>query len=279
MSSVFVPGKIIISGEHSVVYGEMAIAASISIGVSAEVVKSGGSKKTEIVRKAIEIAGGNSGLHVWIQSNLPIGSGLGSSAATATAVVKTIREYLGKPIDNDELFKLVMECEKIAHGNPSGIDPATVISGGLISFVKGKPIQKMIFKSPIRLLLVNSGRPKETTREMVEFVAQSKNKEEIITKIGELTERVATMLVNGEEVRGLLNDNGLFLEELGVVGKTARSLSQKLRELGASVKITGAGGVVAGSGMLMAMSPNLAKIKRFLDNGNISYIETQIGDR
>ena len=148
-------GKIILAGEHAVVYGKQALAVSISLGVEVNMSKGVMGSQTELVKKAIEMAGGDGDLQVKIESELPIGSGLGSSAAVAVAVIKAVREYLKKPIENDELFNLTMECEKLAHGNPSGLDPATVIYGGLICYTKGKPLEKLNIKKPLKLLLIN----------------------------------------------------------------------------------------------------------------------------
>ena len=276
-TSVFVPGKVIIVGEHAVVYGKMALVASISQGVGVQVVERGGTKKTDIVKKAIEVAGGDDKTQVKIDSNLPIGSGLGSSAAVAVAVIKTVRTYLKKPINNDELFSLTMECEKIAHGNASGIDPACVVYGGLIAFRKGQPFERLKIVKPIKLLLVNSGKPEESTKEMVELVALNPDRLKIVGRIEELVEQVKERLVKGEGIADLLNMNGLLLERMGVVGKFAKKLSDELRTMGCSVKITGAGGVRSGSGIMIVMVPDLAKIKKLLDNRKINYFETVIG--
>lgn len=277
MIPVVVAGKVILVGEHAVVYGKMALAASISLGVSAIVVESGGSEKNPLIRKAIEVAGGDENTQVGIESELPIGSGLGSSAAVAAATIKAVREYLGKPIENDELFNLTMECEKLAHGNPSGLDPATVIYGGLIAYAKGQPFERLEIINPIKLLLVNSGKPAESTKEMVELVAGKSETSQVIDKIAELVEVVRMRLIKGGGVSDLLNQNGLLLEELGVVGERAMMLSKELRNMGASIKITGAGGVKTGSGMMIVMAPDFTQIKKLLDNKKIDYFETVIG--
>jgi mevalonate kinase len=229
------------------------------------------------VKKAIEVAGGNENIQVKIESDLPIGSGLGSSAAVAAATIKAVREYLGKPINNDELFKLTMECEKLAHGNPSGLDPATVIYGGLIAFTKGQPFERLNILKPIELLLVNTGKPTESTKEMIELVAININKDEIIDQIGDLTIKFKNLLESGQDISTALNQNGLLLEELGVVGTKAIMLSKEIRNLGGSVKIAGAGGVKTGSGMMIVMAPDYTKIKKLLDNKQIDYFETTIG--
>ena len=132
-------GKVIISGEHSVVYGELALAAPASLKVTASVVDQDWGEESELVRRAIELAGGDRTIHVRIESEIPIGAGLGSSAAVAAATISAVRIYLSKPTTQDELFNLAFECERLSHGNPSGVDPAAVVYGGLIAYTKGKP--------------------------------------------------------------------------------------------------------------------------------------------
>lgn len=275
MSKVF--GKVIISGEHAVVYGELALAAQINLGVNVRVIE-GKHEIDPIICRAIEVAGGDRNLGVEIESQIPIGSGLGSSAAVAAAIIKAVREHLRNPIDDDELFGLTMECEQIAHGNPSGIDPAVVVYGGLIAFTKGNPIEKLTIKSPLKLLLIDTGKPEESTKEMVELVASKRGKDKIIPQIGKITLKIKNNLLEGEPVGELINENGFLLEKLGVVGEGAKRLSSELRKLGSSVKITGAGGTKSGSGMMIVMNDNLAKIKQFLDNNKVQYFETSIGE-
>lgn len=272
-------GKVILSGEHAVVYGKMALAASISLGVSARVVESVGNKKNLLINKAIAVAGGDETIQIKIESELPIGSGLGSSAAVSAATIRAVREYLRNPINDDDLFELTMECEKLAHGNPSGIDASVVVYGGLIGFVKGKPVERLKINQPVKLLLADSGKPSETTKEMIELVAGKPEKNELIAQIGMVTKQVKQKLLNGLDVGELLNQNGLLLEKLGVVGEKTKKLSRELRAMGASVKITGAGGVKTGSGMMVVMAPDVVKIKQLLDNGQIDYFETIIGER
>jgi len=270
-------GKVILSGEHAVVYGKTALATQISLGVKVDIVENNGSEKSELVKKAIQVAGGNESIQVIIESQLPVGSGLGSSAAVAAATIKAVREHSGKPIDNNELYKLTMECEKLAHGNPSGLDPTTVIYGGLIAFRRGQPFERLNIPNPVKILLVNSGKPQETTKEMVEMVANNPRKIEIIEKIGGVSESVEKALCSGRDISQLLNENGKLLEELGVVGEVAKRISKEIREIGGSVKITGAGGVKAGSGMMIVLAPDYTNIKKMLNNKHIDYFEVKIG--
>ncbi len=226
------------------------------------------------------MAGGGEGLRVEVESEIPVGAGIGSSAAVATAVIVTVREYLGSPIKSKKvLFNLVMECEKVAHGNPSGIDAAVVVYGGLIAFTKGSPIEKLTIRKPLELLLVDTGKPVESTKEMVELVSQVGNRDKIIELIGKLSIEVKDKLILGNDVDELLNKNGLLLEELGVVGMSGKQLSNELRKIGASVKVTGAGGVKEGSGMLLVRHNDLNVVRKYLDSRNISHYSTKIGGR
>jgi mevalonate kinase len=279
MSKCF--GKIIISGEHAAVYGKLALAASIGLGVTAKVLGEGGeSNQSVVLTKAIEVAGGGKGLRVEVESEIPVGAGLGSSAAVAAAVITTVRDYLGKPVNSkEELFNLVMECEKVAHGNPSGIDAAVVVYGGLIAFTKGNPIEKLTIEKPVEILLVDTGKPAEATREMVELVAQEANNDRVIEQIGQLSLKVKKELTSGNSIDELLDQNGKLLEELGVVGVRAKQMSQELRELGASVKVTGAGGVKEGSGMLLVRHKDFEIVRTYLESKKIRYYPTKIGEK
>lgn len=272
-------GKVIISGEHSVVYGELALAASVGLSVSAKVVENGGSEKNEIIDRAIKVAGGKKDTKVLIESHIPIGSGMGSSAAVSAAVVQSVRESIGNPITSkEELYDLVMECERVAHGNPSGIDAATVVYGGVIAFTKGKPFEKLRIPNSLDVLLINTGKPNETTKEMVELVASKPNKDKITREIGEITRKMKSRLINGENVDILLNQNGYLLEELGVVGKRAISISKKLRADGYSVKVTGAGGVVSGSGMLIIRAENYRNALNYCRQHGLDFYISKLGD-
>ena len=279
----FIRGKAIISGEHSVVYGKPALVSSIDLGVSVKVRKgtfvTPKEDKMGLIKRAIKVAGGDNNIDVEINSELLVGAGMGSSAAISVATIKSVREYLGRPIGNDELFELAMECERIAHKNPSGVDPAAVIYGGLIKFVKGQGFERLVIKMPVNVLLFNSGLPAETTGEMVELVAEKECKDKIIQEIAKVTGKVKEILTTGGEIKEVINENGRLLEELGGVGERALKLSRALRIAGYGVKIAGAGGVKTGSGMMLVAGEDFAQAKKMLDNMQIDYFETVIGDR
>lgn len=293
VSLAFFPGKVLLAGEHAVVHGEPALAVSIDRGVRVRVQGRGealkGSSqsilvedKVGVVRKAIELLGVDlDSVDVEIDSDLPVGAGLGSSAAVAAAAIQALGRYLGRRFSKRELFDLVMECERLAHGNPSGVDPAAVIYRGLIWYVKGQPIERLRLGRHYRFLLVDSGRPVESTKEMVEgveFRRQNLEFSKLLKKIGGVTKKLRVCLERGEGIGELVDENGRLLEELGVIGKRVLAMSKQLRGMGAAVKVTGAGGVRRGSGMLLVMHPDFKRLVEFVSGHGWTHFAVTIGE-
>ena len=149
------PGKIIISGEHFVVHGSNALAAAIDKTVK---VYSETSDKNSILsrvdnqvfnirikpinpvsvvrNKILEYLNRKERIKIIIESNIPRGSGLGSSSAISVATAASIASLFGEKLDKKTLYNIAFEGEKIIHGNPSGIDVAASVYGGLILFNK-----------------------------------------------------------------------------------------------------------------------------------------------
>tara|TARA_B100000614_G_scaffold225523_1_gene215251 strand:- start:888 stop:1385 length:498 start_codon:yes stop_codon:yes gene_type:complete len=153
------PGKIILFGEHAVVYGKPAIAIPVS-GMRASAWSEPGEGKLTInaldLNEKIGLENKASQFSVLAQallaktkqkepnltinltSKLPQGSGMGSSAATSTAVCKALSNYLGVDLEQNQISELVFNAEKIVHGTPSGIDNTVVAYESPVYFVKGE---------------------------------------------------------------------------------------------------------------------------------------------
>ena len=174
MIKVSAPGKIHLLGEHIVVYGKPALLATVDLRVTVHLrgegvrwnkAHPGGvanlAKIIEpIVKKELKIKR-IPPYNIEISSQLPIGSGLGSSAAVSAAYIGALLSFLKIKWDLALVNKLTYEAEKVFHGNPSGVDNATVIFGGIN--VPSKLAKKIV--------LINTGTPEETTKEMVEIVS------------------------------------------------------------------------------------------------------------
>src|SRR3989344_1811383 len=112
------------------------------------------------------------GVRLEINSEIPIGAGLGSSAALSVAITKAVAEVHGKNISKEEINSTAFAVEKYMHGTPSGGDNSACCYGGLIWFQKPDVIEPLtiVFSSLKNFLLVNTGPPKKTTGELVQHV-------------------------------------------------------------------------------------------------------------
>lgn len=284
-------GKFIITGEHSVVHGELALVSSlkkaIKVAVSKVAVKP---KRSEYESHILDLFEKEYGvdtlfLKLQVKSEIPENSGLGSSAAFAHAVLQALADFFNISIPKDEMFQLVFDSEVFIHKKPSGIDPCAVVYGGVHSFRRdletGKfEKQKMSLPKKYVFLLVNSGKATEFTGEMVSFVAGKIKKEpelkKTIQKIGKISKSIYAELNTGIFSGDLLDKNQTELEKLGVVGETAKKMIAEIRKTDAHVKITGAGGIQTGSGWLLVYSKDLSSVKNLCKENAWENIETEV---
>lgn len=344
ITKVSAPGKLFLSGEHSVVYGEPALLTAIDQRCQVNIVcgeaprieiESQGFKPrvdystkeilefTKLSRKlwkqffktkdkkflqeihkeplsVVLIAIGEAltyidqkegGLKVRISSQIPPGSGLGSSASIAVGVVKGVLESFGKKVSLEELNKIAYEVEKRQHGFPSGGDNSVVVFGGFLRFQKIdnqfqlEQIRNVYSEQLPPFLLLQSGQPAESTGEMVaqvreRYEANSSKVGKIIEDIGVVTTRFLDRLKSGkfEEFATLIRSNERLLEKLGVVGKQGQKIIQGIEELGGVAKICGAGGVKTGSGILLTYHPEPAKLAAFGKKEELDIFGVKLGE-
>ncbi|AMM54547.1 mevalonate kinase [Pyrococcus kukulkanii] len=292
------PAKIILFGEHSVVYGKPAIAAAINlrtyveaelrrddrIRIEAHDIKVPGltvsfseneiyfesdyGKAAEVlsyVRQAIELAmeeaGVRKGINVSITSQIPVGAGLGSSAAVAVATIGAVSKLLGLELTREEVAKLGHKVELLVQGASSGIDPTVSAIGGFLYYEKGNFEHLPFMELPIVVGYTGSS---GSTKELVAMVRRRyESMPELIVPIlnamGKLVEKakeVITSELDEEEkfakLGELMNINHGLLDALGVSTKKLSELVYAARTAGAlGAKITGAGG----GGCMYALAP------------------------
>lgn len=222
------------------------------------------------------IKGGKSGLDIEINSSIPIGSGMGSSAAVATVL------GAATGLKDKDLDEVVTESERRQHGNPSGADQATVLNGGLVEYQKindQKIIKSVSFKKKLpEFILINSGKPDETTGEMVALVADKfKTKQNdlrlICLQVGKISERWLT----GEEPGKLIKANNQCLQKFGVMGEKAKVMVKKIESIGGAAKICGAGGIKAGSGTMLAYHDQTEKLKQLVKQEGWEFYPVELG--
>lgn len=284
--SSFYSGKIILTGEHSVVYGHTAILANLNLGITCTVkegVLSEDQKQDEYLQHILKIFYKHAQLpkinvSIKIESNLPEKSGLGSSAAFAAAVFSELFKFHNYSLNADRLYNLVLEAENFIHGRSSGADPAIIVYGGLIAFSQGKV--KSISNKALKnqsFFLINSGIASESTGEMVKKVADKNSNQKIVLKIAALSQKMLEDLNAGNFNPSLLNENQDLLQQIGVVGHKAQEVIKQLQNKGAFCKITGAGGIKSGSGCILAWHENNQEFEQNLEKMGLEFFKTQIG--
>lgn len=264
----FYPGKVILTGEHSVVYGQPALLATIELGVSCQV--ESGRLANELrqdayLQQILHICARELGLQqrladelqLTLRSNLPTQAGLGSSAAFAAAVIAAVMAHYGQVLVPAALYKLVFEAEQFVHGRSSGADPSIVVHGGCLRFQQGQatPIDSQLLAQHTFALL-DSGTASESTGELVTLAAAHPQREALVKALGQLSQKFIQELQQGRLEAALLRENQALLSQLGVVGQAALSMIEELQRRNLTVKITGAGGVRTGSGYLLVYHPD-----------------------
>lgn len=264
-------GKVILLGEHAVVYGAPALAAGIERGARAlatplragepsrlrlgDAAITADASSTEDVARALAalLTEGDAlpPMAIEADSELPPGSGLGSSAAIGVAIARAAMTAVaaGAPIDDAAVLARATAWERIFHGNPSGIDTAASALGGCFRFTRAEGVRVL---APARELVLAIGLSGTTasTRAMVEGVARLRaRKPELVDRTIEgITALVdnAALAVEAGDLEGLgklMNLNQMLLAGLMLSTEQLEELCALAREAGAlGAKLTGKGG-------------------------------------
>lgn len=281
-------GKIILMGEHAVVYGEPSIAlpfpavemiASVSayegpVRLDCSYYHGIADDMPEILqslKKAIELALESlkqpyENLAINIESAIPPERGMGSSAAVAVAVTRAIYNYFNADLDHGRLMHMVNISEKIAHGNPSGLDALTTSSLSPVYYRKGADIIPFSLKMDAYLVVGDTGVTGQT-KEAVQSIADRIEKEaqpisrEKIALLGKLANHAKGFLERNEakDLGEAMNQAHLLLAELGVSNKELDNLVSAAREAGAlGAKLTGGGR----GGCMIALANNQSEAEK-----------------
>jgi mevalonate kinase len=263
-------GKVILLGEHGVVYGRPALAASIAQGVTAQ------AEVAEMDRLTIDPWGARvipsaeaedplarafdavlalydaarPALAVHAEVGLPGGAGLGCSAALGVAVIAAIDEQLGVARSPEELAQASMSWERVFHGNPSGIDSAMAAgAAGIAVYRKGEPLEPVHPRRPLCLVVGHSGEPGSTALTVREVARQHARHPE---RVEQTFDAIASLVRNGRlaieagDLRALgqlMDLNQGLLSGLMISTARLEELCAAARDAGAlGAKLTGGGG-------------------------------------
>ena len=264
------PAKIILFGEHFVVHGTKAILAAIDkrvtvtstftenktikvnselgtievpISSSYEEVKSEFRPFVYLANKIINSEQNVSGLEITIDSDIPIGVGLGSSSACCVAAAASISE-LFKELSSEEILNLSIDAEKTIFPDTSGADCTVCTYGGMIEYPS---IEKIDNTFDLNLLIANSMIPHNTKNSVKKVNKFKENDEDRFSQLcdlenGLIGEVIVAMKNNDTTTLGLkMSENQKYLEEIQVSNDTLRDMINSLNEISLGSKITGAG--------------------------------------
>jgi len=286
-------GKVILLGEHAVVYDQPALAAGISRGLAAAAVSGTGSLtipawqlavnahdvSSPVARAyaAILTALGAADLDVSVKAELPARAGLGSSAAFAISIARAVARA-GGGADDAAVMAAATEAEKVFHGTPSGIDLAAAASGAVGRFERATGWRPIPVLQPMSVCVGLSGRPRDTHAQ----VAAVRRLRERTPGVRAVIETMGALVTEGERAlgRGDIDELGrLFdvahglLAALRVSTAELEALVHGAREAGAiGAKLTGAGG----GGAVIALAPGHERdvLRRWSEAGFQGFIAT-----
>jgi mevalonate kinase len=273
MTTASTPGKIILFGEHAVVYGRPALAVPVTqVHVDVEV--------SDSDRPGIWINAADVNLHaelnslpsnhpvasvvqnfffslgispfppldINISSTIPVASGLGSGAAVSIALMRALSSAVHHPLSDGQVNAFAYEIEKLYHGTPSGIDNTVITYAMPVYFIKGQPIETFKVGNPFTIVIADTGKPAPTKESVGDvrrlWMNDRARWETVFDKIGEIsfTARRAIEAGRWRLLGEFMNENHALLQELTVSSRELDALIEVARKAGAlGAKLSGGG--------------------------------------
>ncbi len=259
--TAFAPGKMILSGEYAVVFGEQGIAVPTATGVEAtwtdgpespmRIVLEGQAGEEAYARGIVERCigkGGHATGTLTIHNDIPVGRGMGSSTGLVIAICKCLLGEKNKPE--------AILVEDIVNPGNSGLDFAVIWAKQPMIFRRGTTPEPMRLPEGLlkNSILIDTGKPGEITAELVAWMTlrQAQGDKAVLSAfktIGACTERI----LKGENLQSVMRDHHRAQIALGVVPPQVQELIAGIEAAGGSAKVLGAGSRTGGGGMVLAL--------------------------
>lgn len=310
------PGKIILFGEHAVVYGRPAIAVPVAelkaravvtaeprlaqgqvhlqapdIGLDANLDKLPQSHPLAAAVRGVLAAlnlNRSPACTIRVTSSIPIASGLGSGAAVTVALTRAFAAFLGKPLPDEQVSALAFEIEKLHHGTPSGIDNTVITYARPVYFqlqAAGPKIESFEVKQPFQIVIGDTG-VRSPTKESVGDVRKAWQLEQtryegLFDEIGSISQAAYRAIQEDHpaELGSLMDKNQACLRQVGVSSAELDRLIQAAKTAGAlGAKLSGGG---RGGNMIALVEPDIAPrvMQAIQAAGAVQAMLTQIGSR
>ena len=270
------PGKIILFGEHAVVYGRPAIAVPVTqvrAKVTVTANPAGALGQVQITAGEVgldsplsDLPGDHPlalavtgvaemlsvdhlpALRLHISSTIPIASGLGSGAAVTAAIARALSAFIGHPLADDQVSHIAYRVDQKYHGTPSGIDNTVIAYAQPIFFTRGKPFERLCASQPFTVIIGNTG-ISSPTGEVVGDVrrrwqADPAPYERLFDEIGAVAHQARQVIEKGPpaELGPLLTRNHQLLQSLEVsCGALDRLVEAALAAGAGGAKLCGGG--------------------------------------
>jgi len=206
------------------------------------------------------------GLDIVTDSNIPIGCGMGSSAASVVNIVFALANFLDIDLNLNEYIKLGIESENLQHGNSSGLDVYTVYHGGAVRYKNGEFNSRNIPDFP--MTIVQTGRPHNSTGECVAHTNTFFKDSAIGNDFAAITDQLDNALQqnNLPEIQDCIRTNHRLLKHIGVVPEKVHEFIKEVEKLGGAGKVCGAGamkGDQAGTLLIVSESDVTAVAEKY----------------
>ncbi len=277
MTVACAPGKIILVGEHAVVYGRPAVALPVN-QVRAEATVEDGEEGQGVIVVAADLdltlslkqLDPDRALHplemtvvgvlehlglsleqnltITVRSTIPIARGLGSGAAVSTAVTRAVAQHFAVELTSEGVSSLVFEVERLHHGTPSGIDNTVIAYERPVYFLRGERLETFHVGCAVTLLIGDTGTA-SPTKDVVGAVRQARQRdrerhEDLFDRVGAIAVEVRQAMESGDlgTVGLMMDENHRLLQEMDVSSPLLDSLVEVAKRRGAlGAKLSGAG--------------------------------------
>jgi mevalonate kinase len=283
------PGKVILFGEHAVVYGQPAIAVPVQdVQAKAIIQARPGGDGISLIAPDISLhnklkdlplddaigltirltldelrVSEPPGATLILTSTIPFAAGLGSGAAVSVAIIRAVSGFLGHPLPDEKVSELAFEVEKLHHGTPSGIDNTVVTFRKPVYFVKGKPIRLLEIKLPFMLVIGDTGIKCPTVITVGDVRKSYEANPGLYETYFDMCNRIAGKAVfsisdkRNAALGPLMNDNHQVLQQMNVSSPELDKLVETARQAGAlGAKLSGGG---RGGNMIALVEPTTAE--------------------
>lgn len=272
--SATAPGKIILFGEHAVVYGQPALAVPVThVRVEAQIEPARDNEPSRILAPGVGLDTRVDALplshalsvalrgvlsacgiaepprfQLTIQSTIPVAGGMGSGAAVSVAVIRAFSAFLGHPLPDDQVNALAYEVEKGYHGTPSGIDNTVITYARPVYFVRGQPIETFTVPKPFTLIIADTGIASPTAITVGDvrksWEANPDRFNQLFAQVGHVVRQAREAIESGdpEALGPLMDENHALLQAMGVSSPELDRLVVAARDAGAlGAKLSGGG--------------------------------------